>query len=98
MEKEEIEELINGRPSLNWGTKLDQEDGIPTKYIGKSFYEMDHSDIKEFFEMSNIEKFKIAYWIEQYQIKKSARVSFFFGTILGVIVGVVALSLYRNIF
>ena len=66
-----------------WGLVLDEivatSKHIPPKYLGASFYEMDHAEIARFFRMSDDEKFLYAYWAERLNAQRSGKM----GVILG---------------
>ena len=68
-----------------WGTSLDYQNKIPTKYIGKSFHEPWHDDIEKFNNMSNKEKWEMGYWVENQAYKKSGKFGFVVGLIIGII-------------
>ncbi len=86
--KEEVKELATDNPMM-WGTKLDYTEEIPTQYAGKSFFQIDLDDLEEFFKLSNIEKFKMAYYIERISGKRSGRTGLILGIVLGIIIGII---------
>ena len=99
MKNENIEDIktLVSNEILDWGTKLDFVKNVPTEYAGKTFYEMNHDDIKSFFDMNNVEKFKMAYWIERYQSKHAGRIGFVLGIVVGTVVGIVLYAILKNI-
>lgn len=82
--KESVEPLLSNK-FRGWGTVLDVEDKMPSYYSGKSFYEAWHDDIEEFFSMPDIEKWKMAYWVERQTEKRATRLGFVIGFIFGVV-------------
>ncbi len=90
--EDKLESLISNKNNKKWGTKFDFMDDIPTLYIGKSFYQIDHSDLSQFSKMSNIQKFEMAYWIERYQYKKASRLGFIIGTAFSILVILILLN------
>lgn len=92
--KNDIKELISDKNNLrNWGTVLDDEERTPSAYVGKSFYQADHDDIKKFMSLPDIEKWKMAYWIERQSEKSTGRKSLVMGFIIGCLFLYLILSL-----
>ena len=88
-----IKQLISDKDKLRgWGTSLDDEKSVPSAYIGKSFYQANHEDIGKFMSLPDIEKWKMAYWIERQSEKNTVRKGVIIGFILGGIVLYIVLS------
>jgi len=80
----------------NWGTIFDDMDSIPTEYIGKSFYEAWHDDIEKFLNKPDLEKWKMAYWIERQSEKRAGKTGFIMGLVLGLIVVGIVVNLISS--
>ncbi len=90
----DIETLISKRNHKNWGIEFDSTGKIPFEYKGKTFEEIDHGDIVKFFNMSNVEKFKMAYWIERSQSKRSGIFGFFLGVITIIFLEMILVNIF----
>lgn len=84
-----IKKLTLGKGS--WGTNLDNKSvkSIPPTYVGVSFVEMNHSELKKFFMLTDIEKFEMAYWAERYNSRRSG----IYGLLVGLSLGILLLIL-----
>jgi hypothetical protein len=80
------------KPGSQWGLTLDFLDNkeikknIPYKYRRFDFYEMDHDRIEKFFNMSNEEKFLVAYWSQRLHGKKAFGYGFIVGIVLVIFI------------
>lgn len=84
-----------------WGTIFDLKNitdwnylkHIPSRFVGKSFEESNHSDIENWERMSDFDKWQMGYWIEFQTGKRSARLGFIAGIIVCVFLFLILNSL-----
>ena len=69
------------------GTNLDEIGDykhVPAQYVAMTFIEALHTDVDAFYEMSNDDKFKMAFWAEMQTMRKSLRYGFFTGIVFSI--------------
>jgi hypothetical protein len=83
----EKEYILGNHSGCCWGTKYDdlKVKQVPPKYAGKSFIQMNHSDLNSFLLADNISKFEMAFWAERYQSAKAFKYGFMIGIVLMVL-------------
>jgi hypothetical protein len=91
------ENSTRGQRSKGWGLTLDDKKikgNIPLKFYSFDFYEADHDRIEEFFNMSNEEKFLLAYWTQRRLGKQGFGWGFIVGVVIMVFIFFCILNLY----
>lgn len=74
------------KTGFTWGTNLDKQDKVPTRFIGKSFDQAWHDDIDDFKNLNDNEKWEMAYWVERQALKGGFRNGLSIGLLLGGLV------------
>ena len=65
---------------------------------GKHVYlKIAKEDLDQAVYCNNIDKFKMAYWVENYQSKKSGKFGFCFGLVTGAIIGIILYIFFKTL-
>jgi len=66
---------------------------IPSRYVGKSFFEASHEEIDNFKKLSNKEKWEMGYWIEEQAYRKAGKIGLISGIVIAVFIILITLNL-----
>jgi hypothetical protein len=75
--------FVMRKTGFSWGTNLDYQDKVPTRYVGKSFEQAWHDEIDDFKKLNDDQKWEMAYWIEYQALRGGFKNGLFGGLFLG---------------